>query len=70
MDLKESQALLRTTLDSSFSFIQVFVAVRDEKDAIVDFTWLLTNKKWNNAYGDVIGKSLLAEHPAVVERGF
>ena len=62
-------SLLRTTFDNSLQFIQLFKAVRDENDAIVDFEWVLTNKQWNDRWGAMAGKRLLAHNPAVVESG-
>ncbi|MGX1167027.1 PAS domain S-box-containing protein [Bradyrhizobium sp. USDA 372] len=64
-----SNKLLRTTVDSSLQMIQLFKAVRDEHDTIVDFEWLLTNKKWNERWGSNVGKRLLTENPAAVESG-
>ena len=62
-------SLLRTTFDNSLQFIQLFKAVRDEHDAVVDFEWVLTNKQWNDRWGAMAGKRLLAHNPAVVESG-
>ena len=67
--LLRSNELLRTTVDNSLQIIQLFEAVRDEKGAIVDFKWLLTNKQWDDRWGSNAGKSLLTENPAVVESG-
>ncbi|QJD80359.1 hypothetical protein [Spirosoma rhododendri] len=61
--------MLEATLDSSFNFIQVFKAVRDQSGQIIDFVWVLTNRRWQQAYGDIIGKSLLELNPAVVQTG-
>lgn len=68
-ELARSHGLLRTTFDNSLQIIQLFKAVRDDRDAIVDFEWLLTNKQWNDRYGSNVGKRLLAENPAVVGTG-
>lgn len=68
-ELLKSNELLRTTLDSSLQIIQLFKAVRNEHDVIVDFEWLLTNKQWNDRWGPRAGRSLLEENPAVVESG-
>lgn len=65
----DSQQLLKATLDSSPNSIQVFQARRDEAGTVIDFTWVLTNRRWEEAHGDVIGKSLLTENPAVTETG-
>ena len=68
-DLKGSQNQLRATLDSSMDLIQVFEAVRDEQDEIIDFIWLLNNHTAEKIYGDVVGKSLLHYQPGVVDAG-
>lgn len=68
-ELSRSNALLRTTVDSSLQIIQLFKAVRDDRDTIVDFEWQLTNKQWDDRYGSNVGKRLLTENPAVVESG-
>jgi PAS domain S-box-containing protein len=66
---KNVEQLAEAVLDGSLSYVQVFNAVRDHQDNIIDFRWRLTNQKWNQDYGDVIGKSLLEQNPAVVETG-
>ena len=65
----DSQQLLKATLDSSVNFIQVFQALRDGDGKIIDFTWVLTNRRWQETYGDVIGNQLLIHSPAVVQTG-
>ncbi|WP_161890766.1 PAS domain-containing protein [Pontibacter russatus] len=68
--LEESKDLLRAVLDSSLYTVQVFKAERDETGKIIDFTWLMVNKRWKELYGDaVVGKSLLKENPGVLETG-
>ncbi|WP_102958885.1 GAF domain-containing protein [Mangrovicella endophytica] len=62
-------SLLRTTFDASLQIIQLFKAVRDDNDTIVDFEWVLTNKQWNDRWGPMTGRRLLTENPAVVESG-
>lgn len=66
---KELLELLQATIDSSLDMIQVFRAVRDEKQEIIDFIWILNNKTSEEFYGNVIGKSLLALNPGVVKEG-
>jgi signal transduction histidine kinase/PAS domain-containing protein len=61
--------LLRATLDSSVDFVEVFQALRDESGKIIDFVWLLTNRRWQETYGDMIGKRLLDQNPTVLETG-
>lgn len=68
-DLKGSQNQLRATLDSSLDMIQVFDAVRNEQDQIIDFIWMLNNHASEKMYGDVLGQSLLHYQPGVVEAG-
>ncbi|MGV3558605.1 PAS domain-containing sensor histidine kinase [Larkinella arboricola] len=60
---------LQTTLDSVPAIIQVFEAVRDEQNRIIDFTWVLNNRKAIEQNGDVIGKRLLQHHPGVLQTG-
>lgn len=68
-ELQANQELLKATLDSSPDMIQVFRAVRDEKDRIVDFTWILNNHKATEINGEVTGKSLLRYNPGVMDAG-
>lgn len=65
----DSNQLLRATLDSSSQFIQVFQALRDEDGNIIDFIWLLTNRRWQQAYGEVIGERLLNHNTAFIQTG-
>lgn len=67
--LKESKDLLKATIDSSIDMIQVFRAVRNDKNEIVDFVWILNNSASEKVYGDVIGKSLLTLNPGVLQVG-
>ncbi len=67
--LQENRELLKATIDSSADMIQVFKAVRNEEGEIVDFVWILNNLASEKVYGDVIGKSLLALNPGVVQEG-
>ena len=68
-DLENSQAVLKTTLDSSFNYIQVFKAVRDKTGKIIDFIWVLNNRKSIERQGDRVGKSLLQLNPGIVASG-
>ncbi|WP_210490365.1 PAS domain S-box protein [Rufibacter aurantiacus] len=67
--IKTTKENLQATLDSSLYVIQAFEAVRNESGEIVDFNWIFTNNAWNELYGEMIGKSLLQQNPAVVETG-
>jgi hypothetical protein len=62
-EIINSVELLKTTLDSSFDFIQVFKAVRDKHGKIIDFIWILNNRKLIEMLGDRVGKSLLQLNP-------
>lgn len=64
-----SRELLQATMDSSMDMIQVFEAVRDGQDHIVDFRWVLNNHAAERQHGDVIGKRLLRQNPGVVDEG-
>lgn len=57
---------MKAILDSSSNFIEVFQALRDHTGNIIDFTWLLTNRRWQEAHGDVIEKRLLKENPTFI----
>lgn len=65
----EKNALLQGVLDSSLDMIQVFEAVRDKSGQIVDFKWILINQTSEKIFGNVVGKSLLAENPGVKKEG-
>jgi PAS domain S-box-containing protein len=67
--LRANQEVLQATLDSTLDLVQVFKAVRNEAGVIVDFTWVMTNKHWNDTQPYVIGKSLLTQNPGVLEAG-
>ena len=68
-ELINNEELLKATLDSSFNYIQVFKAVRDKDGKIIDFTWVLNNRKTIEFQGDRVGKSLLQLNPGVIEAG-
>ncbi len=68
-EIKQSQQLLKATMNSSLDMLQVFEAVRDEYGAIVDFRWILNNHAAEKVFGNVIGKNLLPLNPGVVEAG-
>ncbi len=59
----KGERLLQATMDSSLDMIQVWSAVRNEQGEITDFLCVLTNKKSEEFYGDVVGKSLLICNP-------
>ena len=68
-DIISNELLLKTTLDGSFNYIQVFKAVRDKHGKITDFIWVLNNRKTIEFQGDRVGKSLLQFNPGVIEAG-
>src|SRR6187402_1643944 len=68
-ELKNNIELLRTTLDSSFDYLQVFKAVRDRHGKIIDFIWILNNRNLIEMIGDRVGKSLLQSYPGLIETG-
>jgi PAS domain S-box-containing protein len=68
-EINNNVELLRTTLDSSFDYLQVFKAVRDKHGKIIDFIWILNNRKLIEMMGDRVGKSLLQLNPGVIETG-
>src|SRR6187401_1717355 len=68
-ELKSNEEPLRTTLDSSFDYLQVFKAVRDRHGKIIDFIWILNNRNLIEMIGDRVGKSLLQSYPGLIETG-
>ena len=68
-ELKNSRALLKIALDSSFGYIQVFEAVRDKRGKIIDFIWVLNNRRLVEKQGDRVGKSLLKLNPGIIASG-
>ncbi len=68
-EIKTNEELLRTTLDSSFDYLQVFKAVRDRHGKIIDFIWILNNRNLIEMIGDRVGKSLLQSYPGLIETG-
>ena len=68
-EIKNNVELLRTTLDSSFDYLQVFKAVRDRHGKIIDFIWILNNRNLIEMIGDRVGKSLLQSYPGLIETG-
>ncbi|HEX3165175.1 MAG TPA: ATP-binding protein [Chitinophagaceae bacterium] len=68
-ELLNNEELLKKTLDSSFAYIQVFKTVRDKHRKIIDFIWVLNNRKTIEFQGDRVGESLLRFNPGVVETG-
>ncbi len=69
-DLKN---LLEGLLDSSLSGVMAFRSIRDEKNEIIDFEWLLINQSAEKILGkknsDLKGKRLLEEMPKNREDG-
>lgn len=68
-ELQAAKEILQATLDSFPYMIQAFKAVRDKSGKIVDFTWLMLNKKAFVQYGDTVGKSLLQRYPSLLQTG-
>jgi PAS domain S-box-containing protein len=68
-EVQQSKNLLQATIDSTLDIIQVFSAVRDEEGKIIDFTWVMNNKKAITQNGEVIGIRLLDKNPGVIESG-
>ena len=64
-----ARKFLQSVLDSSLDVIEAFKAVRDDSGKIIDFQWLVTNKKAIEQNGDVIGKSILELNPGVIDTG-
>ena len=68
-DEKKNEELLKATLDSSFDYIQVFKAVRNKRGKIIDFIWILNNRRLIEKQGDRVSKSLIKLNPGVIESG-
>lgn len=67
--LQTSNQMLQATLDSTTYAFQAFKAIRNHEGKIIDFEWILTNKAWNDPYGPMAGKRLLAHNPGVIDTG-
>ncbi|MBO9998874.1 MAG: PAS domain S-box protein [Cyanobacteria bacterium SID2] len=71
--LKTSEMQLSSILNSSLDGIMAFRSVRNDRDKIVDFEWLLSNPTACEIVGrsanDLIGQRLLQELPAHREEG-
>ena len=65
-NLQESQDFLASIINNSHDSIQIFEAVRNEQDEIIDFTWLITNSNTAIENGNVIGKRLLQQEPGMI----
>lgn len=68
-ELKHIQESLQAILDSSLYIVQAFKAIRNKSGKIVDFVWVMNNKKAIEQNGEVIGKSLLQQNPGVTASG-
>jgi len=68
-EIESGREFLRSVIDNSLDIIQAFEAVRDSKGAIVDFRWLVQNRKGYQQNGDVIGKTIIKIKPGVVATG-
>ncbi len=68
-DIQQSQQFLQAILDSSNNMIQMMQAVRDEQGHIIDFRWRLLNTRSIQAFGQVIGESILQHNPSVISTG-
>lgn len=56
--LKESQDLLRATLNSSKNITQVLQAIRDEEGMIVDFRYVFSNTLGERIFGHIAGTNI------------
>jgi len=68
-EIKSDEELLRAILDNSFDYLQVYKAVRNKQGKIVDFVWILNNRKFIEMMGDRVGKRLLQLNPGVIGTG-
>ena len=64
-----AKTFLQSVIDCALDVVQVFKAVRDDKEKITDFIWIAQNKNALVQNGDVIGKSLLLQNPGVLRAG-
>jgi len=68
-----TQMTLRNILDNSLNGIMAFRSIRNERNKIVDFSWILANKIGARASGlaeeQLIGKRLLATMPETKTNG-
>ncbi|WP_129715230.1 PAS domain-containing protein [Pedobacter sp. SYP-B3415] len=68
-ELRLTKDFLQGTLNSNPQMIQVFKALRNEQNEIIDFVWVLNNAASSQSYGNVIGRRLLEVTPGVVKEG-
>lgn len=71
--LKTLSNVVQGVLNSSFNNIMAFQAVRDERDNIIDFSWILLNKKAEEWLGksqvELVNSSILASLPFLKKSG-
>ncbi len=67
--IRSGHALLQSVIDSSLDIIQVFKAVPDDRGQLIDFVWVMNNRKAIEQNGAVIGKRLLVHNPGVIQTG-
>jgi len=67
--LKENNELLQSIMDSSLSIIRVMEAIRDEHNQIIDFRYILANKKALSNYDadEKKGKLFSEVHPDLMK---
>jgi len=67
--LKENNELLQSIIDSSLTIIRVMEAIRNEHNEIIDFRYILANKKLLNEYDvdDRKGKLFSEVHPELMK---
>lgn len=69
MEMNNNSPLLNNIIDRSVDMIQVFQAIRDPHNQIIDFKCILSNKAAEKLYGKVIEENLSILEPALV-KGF
>ncbi len=70
-ELKDTRDLLQTVFDSSFNIICVLQAVRDDKNEIIDFKYLITNNSYYPAIPSKtrVGRRYSEIHPGIYPSG-
>lgn len=68
-EIRSGKEFLQSVLDNSLDIIQAFKAIRNDSGRIVDFVWLVNNKRAIEQNGEVIGQTILERNPHVIPSG-
>jgi PAS domain S-box-containing protein len=68
-EIREKEAFLSTAINLIPDPLYAFKAIRNSKDEIEDFEWIMLNEAASVLIGDTIGKRLTKKYPGVVDSG-